>query len=62
MYDPLGELTVILIINWWLRKSGKDCQPGAARKIDVKRFNLKKLREMEVRKQFQIEISNRFEA
>jgi hypothetical protein len=31
-------------------------------KTDVERFNLKKLSEMEVRKQFQISISNRFEA
>jgi hypothetical protein len=31
-----------------------------AQKTDVERFNLKKLSEMEVRKQFQIEISNRF--
>jgi hypothetical protein len=34
----------------------------AAQKTDVERFNLKKLREMEVRKQFQTEICNRFEA
>jgi hypothetical protein len=33
-----------------------------AQKTDVERFNLKRLSEMEVRKQFQIEISNRFEA
>jgi bifunctional DNA-binding transcriptional regulator/antitoxin component of YhaV-PrlF toxin-antitoxin module len=31
-------------------------------KTDVKRFNIKRLSEMKVRKQFQIEISNRFEA
>jgi hypothetical protein len=34
----------------------------AAHKTDVERFNLKKLSEREFRKQFQIEISNRFEA
>jgi bifunctional DNA-binding transcriptional regulator/antitoxin component of YhaV-PrlF toxin-antitoxin module len=34
----------------------------AAQKTDVERFNLKKFSEMEVRKQFKIEISNRFEA
>jgi hypothetical protein len=34
----------------------------AAQKTDVERFNLKSLTEIEVRKQFQIEISNRFEA
>jgi hypothetical protein len=34
----------------------------AAQKTYVERFNLNKLSEMEVRKQFQIEISNRFKA
>ena len=34
----------------------------ATQKTDVERFNLKKLSEMEVRKQIQIEISNRFAA
>jgi hypothetical protein len=33
-----------------------------AKKTDVEQFNLKKLSEMEVRKQFQIELSNRFAA
>jgi hypothetical protein len=31
-------------------------------KTDVERFNITRLSEMKVRKQFQIEISNRFEA
>jgi hypothetical protein len=34
----------------------------AAKKFDVERFNLRKLNELEVRKQCQIEISNRFAA
>ena len=34
----------------------------AAQKFDGKRFNLRKLNELEVRKQYQIEISNRFAA
>jgi len=34
----------------------------AAQKFDVERFNLRKLNELEVRKQYQIEISNRFAA
>jgi hypothetical protein len=34
----------------------------AAQETDVKRFNIKRLSEMEVRKEFQIEISNRFQA
>jgi hypothetical protein len=55
---------VILIVIWWLQKFGKGCQQGNKqhKKTDVERFNLKKLSEMEVRKQFQIELSNRFAA
>jgi hypothetical protein len=34
----------------------------AAQKFDAERFNLKKLSELEVRKQYQIQISNRFAA
>ena len=34
----------------------------AAKKFDVERFNLRKLNELEVKKQYQIEISNRFAA
>jgi hypothetical protein len=33
-----------------------------AHKFDVERFNLKKLNELEVRKQYQIKVSNRFTA
>jgi len=34
----------------------------AAQKFDVKRFNLRKLSELEIRKQYQIKLSNRFAA
>jgi len=34
----------------------------AAQKFDVERFNLRKQRELEFRKQYQIHISNRFAA
>jgi hypothetical protein len=34
----------------------------AAQKFDAERFNLKKLSELDVRKQYQIKISNRFAA
>jgi hypothetical protein len=34
----------------------------AAQKFDGKRFNLKKLNELEVRKEYQIEISKKFAA
>jgi hypothetical protein len=43
-------------------RKGLSARKQSAQKTDVKRFNLKKLSEMEVWKQFQIEISNRFEA
>ena len=33
-----------------------------ARKFDWERFNLRKLNEMEVRKQYQVQITNRFAA
>jgi hypothetical protein len=35
---------------------------AAAQKFDGERFNLRKLNELEVRKQYQIDISNRFAA
>ena len=34
----------------------------AAQKLDGERFNLRKLKELEVKKQYQIEITNRFAA
>ena len=34
----------------------------AAQRFDRKRFNLRKLNELEVRKQYQIDITNRFAA
>jgi ribosomal protein S25 len=34
----------------------------AAQKVDVETFNLRKLSDLEVRKQYQIKISNRFAA
>jgi hypothetical protein len=34
----------------------------AAQKFDVGRFNLRKLNELDVRKQYQIKIANRFAA
>jgi hypothetical protein len=34
----------------------------AAQKFDVERFNLRKLNDLEVRKQYQIKISDRFAA
>jgi len=41
---------VILFTIWWLQ---------APHKFDVKRFNLKKLSDLQVRKPYQIEILNR---
>ena len=57
---------MILVTIWWLQKLGKEerlavCKQ-AAQKFDVGRFNLRKLNELEARKQYQFEISNRFAA
>jgi len=64
MYDLSGELTVILITIWWLQMLGKDYQEvnKQHRSFDVERFNLRKLSELEVKKQYQFKISSRFAA
>jgi len=43
-------------------REGVAVSKQAAQKFDVERFNLRKLSELEVRKQYQIKISNRFAA
>jgi len=53
MYDLSGELTVILITIWWLQKLGK-LNKQEAHEFHVDRFNLRKLSELEVRKQYWI--------
>jgi len=55
---------VILITIWWLQKLGKDWQLSkqGAQRFDGERFNLRKLNELEVSKQYQIETTNRFRA
>jgi len=64
MYDLSGELTVILITILWLQKLEKDYQEvnKQHRSFDVERFNLRKLSEPEVRKQYRFKISSRFAA
>jgi hypothetical protein len=61
MYVISGELNVILIIIWWLQKLRKDWQKSkqGAQKIDVERFNLRKLNELEV---LRLRSQNRFAA
>jgi len=52
---------MILITIWWLQKSGRlAASKQEAQKFDGERFNLRKLNELEVRKQYLIEIRNRF--
>ena len=52
---------MILITIWWLQKSGRlAASKQDAQKFDGERFNLRKLNELEVRKQYLIEIRNRF--
>jgi hypothetical protein len=63
MYDHSEELTdtdhylVVAEVREIL-----SARKQAAQKTDTERFNLKRLSEMEVRKEFQTAISNRFEA
>jgi hypothetical protein len=60
MYEDSRELTTVTLITiWWLPKLGNDCKQ-AALKFDGERFNLRKLNELEGRKQYRIKISNRF--
>jgi hypothetical protein len=51
---------VILITIWWLQEFGKDIRKQASHRLDVERFNLRNLSELEDREQHQIKISNRF--
>ena len=52
-----------LITIWWWQKLGKDWQQeNKQHKSDGGRFNLRKLNDLKVRKQYQIEITNRFAA
>jgi hypothetical protein len=51
------------ITIWWLQMLGNDWQQvHQQQRFDGERFNLRKLNELEVRKQNQIEITNRFAA
>ena len=61
MYKVLGELTVIQIIIWSLQKFRERLEVGkqAAQRLDRQRFNLSKLNDLEVTKQYQIDIINR---
>jgi hypothetical protein len=61
MYNLSGELTVILITIWWLQVTGRlAVSKQTTQKFDAERFNLRELIEMEVRKQYQVNISNKF--
>ena len=64
MYDLSGELNVILIVYMVVAKGRKRLAVSkrAAQKCDVERFNLRKLNELEVRKQYQIRSSKSFAA
>jgi hypothetical protein len=65
MCDLSGELTVILVTIWWLQNLGKYWQEVNKKHRNLmwrENFNLRKLRELEFRKQYQTHISNRFVA
>jgi zona occludens toxin (predicted ATPase) len=59
MYDLLWELTVKPITFLWLKSWGTfGSNKPSAQKFNVERFNLRKLRDLEVRKQYQIKVLN----
>ena len=54
---------MILSTVWWLQKVGKDLSNNQAVQVfDVERFNHRKLNELDVKKHYQIAISNMFAA
>jgi hypothetical protein len=59
MYEVSGELIVTLIAKLRERLA---IRKQEAQKFDGKRFNLRKLNDLEVRKQYQIGITNSFAA
>jgi hypothetical protein len=63
MYDLSGELIVILITMVFAKVTERlAVSKQAAQKFDVERNNIKKLSELEVRKQYEIKICNGFAA
>ena len=64
MHEVSGELIVILITIWWLKKLRERLavRKQDAQKFDGERFNLRKLNELGVKEMCQIEIRNRFAA
>ena len=65
MYDISGELPVILTDRYLVVPKVREklaVSKQAARKFDVEWFYLRKLSELEIMKQYQIKISNRFAA
>jgi glycine betaine/choline ABC-type transport system substrate-binding protein len=61
VYEVAEELTVTLYTIWWFQNLEK-VSKQAAQKLDGERFNLRKLNELGVRKQYQVEITNRIAA
>jgi hypothetical protein len=61
MSDPLGKLTVILTINRQWQKQ-VSVSKGARQNFDLERSDLRKPDDVEVKEQYQVEISNRFAA
>jgi hypothetical protein len=63
MYNPSGELDVTLVTIRSLQSEGKfGNKQTICIEFDTEGFNLRKLSDLEVRKRYQIKISNRFAA
>jgi hypothetical protein len=59
MYDLSWQLTVILITLYCVIANVRKGRKQAAHKFNVERFNLRKLNDLEVRKEYHIKMSNR---
>jgi hypothetical protein len=63
MYTPSGELAVSLVTIRWLQSEEKIGNKQTIRtEFNTEEFNLSKLSDLEVRKQYQMKIANRFAA
>jgi len=64
MYEDSGDLIVLLITVWVVAKLRErlTVRKQPAQKFEGERFNLRKLKELEVKEKYQIQFTNRFAA
>jgi hypothetical protein len=64
MFDLSGQQIVIVTTIWWWRKIRERLAVNKQRShiFNMERFNHKKLKDVEGKEQFRVEVSNRFAA